>query len=262
MVDLATLKRLLPYGLGALLLGCVGVAFGDFALQWQPVPATVPLRTELAYAAALLLILGAAGLFVRAASSEAALFLGSFFAVWAAVLHLPRLLGHLGQIGAWNPLAEIAAAACGGFAAWVIASGREQHQVASSVVMRVLGACLIVFGSAHYAYADFTASMVPAWIPGHMFWAFATGTGHLAAGLSLLSGVLTRVATTLLTGMFASFVFLLHVPRVIANPTTHMEWVMLAVSMTLMGSAWLVRSLTPERTSLNATRTLVEARNE
>src|SRR5262245_30653553 len=166
MVDLPRLRLLLPFGLGVLLLGCVGVAFGDFALQWQPVPASVPLRTGLAYVCALLLILAAAALFLRATSREAALFLGSFFAVWAAVLHLPRLLGHLGQIGAWNPLAEIAAAACGGFAAWVIASHRDEHSVASSVVMRVFGACLIVFGNAHYAYAEFTASMVPAWIPG------------------------------------------------------------------------------------------------
>jgi uncharacterized membrane protein len=242
------MERLLPYGFGVLLLGIVGAVVGDFALQWQPVPAGVPMRTALAYVSAALLILGGVGLFVRSISSGAALFLGSYFAAWAAVLHLPRVLPHLSEIGAWNGLAEIAAAACGGLSAWVLSSDPESHPVARAVVPRIFGACLLVFGSAHFAYAEFTASMVPAWIPGSLFWALATGTGHLAAGLSLVTGVLSRLAATLLTSMFASFVLLLHVPRVIANPGVHVEWVMLAISTTLMGAAWLVRSLTPDRT--------------
>src|SRR6267154_1591573 len=44
------------YGAGAVALGVIGLAWGDFALVWQPVPASVPGRTVLAYltAAALL----------------------------------------------------------------------------------------------------------------------------------------------------------------------------------------------------------------
>jgi uncharacterized membrane protein YphA (DoxX/SURF4 family) len=254
-------RVLLPYGLGVLLLGIVGVVVGDFALQWQPVAAGVPMRTVLAYASALLLLLGGACLFVGSITSRAALFLGSFFAVWAAALHLPRVLPHLSEIGAWNGLAEITAAACGGFAAWVLSSAPELHPVARTAIPRVLGACLLVFGSAHFAYAEFTASMVPAWIPGSsLFWALATGTGHLAAGLSLVSGILSRLAATLLTSMFASFVLLLHAPRVIADPGVHMEWVMLAISTTLTGAAWVVRGLTPEHTPrlLTAVRDLRE----
>ena len=40
--------------------GLVGLAFADFALQWQPVSATFPARTALAYAFAILLVLGGA----------------------------------------------------------------------------------------------------------------------------------------------------------------------------------------------------------
>jgi uncharacterized membrane protein len=246
MLDSALLQRLLPYGLGVFLLGIVGIAFGDFALQWQPVPPGVPLRSELAYVCAAIVAFCAVALFFQRTTSQAALLLGSFFALWAAVLHLPRVLVHLGEIAVWNGLAEIGAAACGGWAAWVLVEGTRQRPTAARIVPRILGACLLVFGTAHFVYADFTASMVPKWIPGPLFWAYATGIGHFAAGLSLISGVLSRLAATLLTAMFASFVCLLHLPRVIASPETHMEWVMLAISTTLMGTAWLVRELTPE----------------
>jgi hypothetical protein len=39
------------YGLGAFMLGVVGLVWGDFELVWQPVPASLPGRTALAYAA-------------------------------------------------------------------------------------------------------------------------------------------------------------------------------------------------------------------
>ncbi len=50
------------YGLAAVLLGLVGLAWGDFAAVWQPVPDGIPGRTALAYIAALALISGGAAL--------------------------------------------------------------------------------------------------------------------------------------------------------------------------------------------------------
>ena len=57
------------YGLGAIALGAVGIAWGDFALQWQPVAAWFPARTGLAYVfAAALVIAGACLSAVEAAA--------------------------------------------------------------------------------------------------------------------------------------------------------------------------------------------------
>ena len=58
---------------------------------------------------------------------------------------------------------------------------------------------------------------------------------------ALVSGVQARLAATLTTFMMACFVVLLHLPRVIANPELRVEWIMLAVSSSLTGAAWLVR---------------------
>ena len=52
----------LPYALGAILLGAVGIWFHDFALQWQPVPAGFPMRVQFASASGVLLIVGGAAI--------------------------------------------------------------------------------------------------------------------------------------------------------------------------------------------------------
>ena len=87
----------------------------------------------------------------------------------------------------------------------------------------------------------FTASFVPGWIPFKEFWAVATGVGHLAAGIALLSGMKARLGVLLHAAMMGSFVVLLHLPRVIANPDQHVEWIMLGISSALTGAAILIR---------------------
>jgi hypothetical protein len=56
-----------------------------------------------------------------------------------------------------------------------------------------------------------------------------------------VSGYQARLAVTLHAAMMGSFVLLVHVPRVLANPEKHDEWIMLAVSSALTGSALLIR---------------------
>lgn len=103
------------------------------------------------------------------------------------------------------------------------------------------GLSALVFGTSHFVYADFTAAMVPEWMPARLFWAYATGAGHVAAGLALLSGIRARLAATWLAAMAASFVLLVHVPRVIAAPSSQLEWTMLCMATLIAGSAWIMR---------------------
>jgi uncharacterized membrane protein YphA (DoxX/SURF4 family) len=231
------------YGLGAILLGAVGIWFQDFAMQWQPVPASVPARVPLAYLSGALLIIGGAAILTGKGKGErgGALLLASFFGLWVVVLHLPNAIAGFRHIGAWNAPAEFTFATTGGVA--LFASGAGAMRGTLLKVARILaGVSCIVFGLAHFNYIDFTASMVPAWIPPNQeFWAWATGAGHFAAGIALVIGIRARLAATLEAAMMASFVVLLHIPRVIAAPDQHIEWIMLAVASTFTGAAWLVR---------------------
>ena len=230
----------LLYAAAAALLGAVGIWFHDFAMQWQPVPASVGSRALLAYASGAVLVVGGGAILSGKAVRLGAWILTLFFGLWVIALHIPAALQGFKHIGAWNGPAELTFATMGGLA--LAASSAGAWRPTLNLVARFgAGASAIVFGFAHFNYADFTASMVPAWIPAKLFWAYATGAGHLAAGIAFVSGVRARLAATLLAAMMGSFVVLLHLPRVIAHPELHVEWIMLAISATLTGAAWLIR---------------------
>jgi uncharacterized membrane protein len=231
----------LPYALGAILLGAVGIWFHDFALQWQPVPAGFPLRMQFASASGVLLIVGGAAILNRSTARAGALLLASAYGLWLLILHGPIVMSKPGDIGTWNGVAEIVFMIAGAVTLYAAAAGALRDKLAHGVCLAA-GFSALVFGAAHFKYAQFTASMVPTWLPpSQIFWAYATGAGHLAAGLSLVSGIRASLGATLLAAMMALFVLLVHVPRVIAAPGEHLEWIMLGVALSLSGSAWIIR---------------------
>jgi uncharacterized membrane protein len=214
------------YAIGAILLGAVGIWFHDFAMQWQAVPKAIP-AMPWAYVSGAILVAGGALILARQ-ERWGALLLAGFFGLWVVAFHLPpTLMKAIGSIGAWNAPAESAFITAGGLALFAA------HLLA--------GASALVFGFAHFNYIEFTAGFVPEWIPFRTFWAWATGVGHALTGLALLSGIRARLAAGCEAAMMGSFVVLLHLPRVIANPDQHVEWIMLGMSTTLAGAALLVR---------------------
>jgi uncharacterized membrane protein YphA (DoxX/SURF4 family) len=230
----------IPYAVGALMLGVVGIIFGDFAMQWQAVPKWIP-AMPFAYVSALILA-GGGGLMLARREKLGAGILAAFFALWVVAFHLWPTLQNFRSIGAWNAPAESGFLTMGGFALFANYLQGSARPAALRLARILAGACAMVFGSAHFNYAEFTASMVPAWIPpSQLFWAWATGFGHLLAGFALVSDTCARLAATCLAGMMACFVLLLHLPRVFANPEAHVEWLMLGISTALMGAALLVR---------------------
>jgi len=228
-------RSTLLYGVGAIALGLVGIAFGDFALQWQPVPKDFPSRLPLAYAAGALTLIAGGLAVARRTAQAGVLVLSAIYTLWALVLHGPHALAHPLQSAAWLGLCEISAMAAGGFALYFAMKGNARAVVASRVVF---GLCALLFGLTHFVYGAFTASMVPAWLPFPLAWAYATGAGHAAAGLALVTGIRARTAAQMLAMMMGSFVILLHLPRVLGDPGSHVEWAMLAIATTLTGSAW------------------------
>ena len=228
----------LLYALAAVLLGAVGIFFGDFAMQWQAVPKFIP-AMPWAYVSGAILVGGGALILARR-EKIGALVLASFYGLWVVAFHLPPTLMSFTHIGAWNAPAESAFITAGGLALLAAHAGASRGKLALGARW-LAGASAAVFGFAHFNYIDFTASMVPGWIPFKTFWAWATGAGHLLTGLALLSGIRARLAAGCEAAMMGSFVVLLHLPRVVAAPDQHVEWIMLAMSSALTGAALLVR---------------------
>lgn len=225
-------RERIPYGLGAVGLGVIGLLSADFALNWQPVPRELPFRETLAYLSAAWVLAGGFAILLPRTSRAGALALAALFALWVLLAHGPQVAARPANLAAWLGVAEIGALTLAGLIA--------AQPGTAAVARRLFGLCCLVFGASHFVYAQVTASMVPPWLPQPLFWAYLTGAGHLAAGVALLSGVIARLATALLAAMFAVFVLALHLPRVIATPDSRPEWTMLCVALALTGAALIV----------------------
>jgi uncharacterized membrane protein YphA (DoxX/SURF4 family) len=240
------------YGLGAVALGVTGLFWGDFAVVWQP-DSSVPGHSALGYAVAVAPLLAGLAMQWKAAQWQSAMALIVLYALAEIFLDVPRGIAHPSVFVYWYGVFEHLALAAGGVVIYAHGARLEPATAErlSKIARIVFGVCLIYFGLAHHLYLANTAGMVPAWLPpGQVFWSYATGAAHIAAGVALISGIYARAAAMLLTAMFVVFAILVHAPLVITGPHTHMHWAENAVNFALIGSAWVIAA--GERTPKSA----------
>lgn len=242
-----TLARI-PFAIAVAGLGVLNLVYGDFAPQWQSVPAWFPWPHALAYVSGVVLFAGGIGVLVERVAVRAALVVTGYLSLWA-VVRAGELLPSLASIDRWYAVAEALGPVTGGL---ILASRGSKR---TTRVARVLfgGSCL-VFGLAHFAFADFTAHMVPAWLPARRGLAHATGAAHVAAGLGIVSSVRERLAATLEATMLGCFVLLVHVPSLVASPAPEWapsaqgQWAELLLALVMAGAAGIVAASARERT--------------
>ena len=70
----------------------------------------------------------------------------------------------------------------------------------------------LVFGLLHFMGADQMAGMVPAWVPGGVFWVYFTGAAQVAAGGAFLTGKKMKLAGQLTALMVLTFILTIHLP--------------------------------------------------
>jgi uncharacterized membrane protein YphA (DoxX/SURF4 family) len=229
------------FGVGVMALAIVCLVRGDFD-PGQPVPDDVPGRAALAYAAAVLMLVAGAAIEWRRTAAWGAATLTAYYALVVVVFLNGRLvLADYAEFGSYSNAAEQLAIAVGGLI--VYAANAEIDPARAARLTRVgqlsFGVCALLFGGAHFFYLDLTAPLVPSWLPPNQtFWAYATGVGHIAAGVALLTGVCARLAAVLLTIMFASFTVLVHTPMLVADPSSEVNWSESALNLAVLGAAW------------------------
>jgi len=223
-------------------LGAIGLFWGDFAANWQPIPPDLPGRAAFALlAGALLLVAGLAAHYdrtTRAAGWVLAAVFAAFSIPWAVrVVRFPEIFG------TWGGFAEAFSLV---LAAIIVAeaSGRRERgrrEAVESLCILAFGFCAIAFGLNHFFALPQTAAMVPGWIPpNRMFWAVATGIFHCAAGLAIVSGVYALLAARLLGAMMLGFSVLVWIPNLVRSLTVHMTWAGNAENLALAGAAFVV----------------------
>jgi uncharacterized membrane protein len=201
---------------------------------------------------AILLAASASLLFVRTALVSA-IIIGVYELAWAVVRVRPVLSRPL-SVGSWYGFSEALGPLLG---TWILYAILHRQYGAPGVTamtgdralrlaQALFGAACVVYGAAHFAYATYTAKMVPAWLPGRTEIAYITGAFHVAAGCGLLFGVLSRLAATLEAMMMGLFGALVWFPSFFAQPvpewapTAQVRWSETFVTFLLAASAWIV----------------------
>jgi uncharacterized membrane protein len=225
-------------------LGTLGLGNGDFAMVWQPVPPWVPGREILAYAFGAASLAAGVGLLWRRTAMPASALALAYFFLWWLLLRVPAFF--VSPLDGAGGLGENSVALSGSLALYAAlrAPGGRLDFLRGRAGVRLarilLGLGLIGCGEAHFRYLKATADFVPAWIPGHLGWAIATGSGFLAAAAAILLSVWARLAATLVTLMMAAFTLLIWLLGVAHPPADRFHWTGLAVSWALTASASIV----------------------
>ena len=223
-----------------------------FAPGGQSLPAWIPWREIWAYGSALIVLAASAGLCFSRTALPSVLVIGAYHAVWA-VASVPQVLSKPLSVDAWYPFCEALTSLVG---AWVLyAMLRRQLRgsempIAGEGAVRpaqvLFGLTCVFYGWSHFVYADYTASMVPTWLPSRLALAYFTGLGHVAAGVAIIVGILPRLAATLEAIMMSLFGLLVWVPSFFAQPRPEWatppqkQWSELVATLVLAASAWIV----------------------
>jgi uncharacterized membrane protein len=123
------------------------------------------------------------GLMVRQMAHLAAGALAAIFLVRFLVVYVPQIAMNLRDPGPWTSGFEIAAM-CGAFLVLTGTLSADRQRPVGLVRFRdhlvvpgrlLFASSLVVVAIQHFMYAHFVATLVPAWLPARLFWAYFVG---------------------------------------------------------------------------------------
>jgi len=202
------------------------------------------------FLAGALLILTGAAIVSGFCAELAAVSLGSVVVLWILALTVPPALAALANPAPRNNVAE-SFGICGAIlfvGQWFARKNPSNSTLDLAAeklgllarVLYPLG--LIIFGVEHLMYAEFVATLVPAWIPWHLFWAEFCGIALIAGGIAIAFNVIGALGARLTGLMILLFGILVNAPRAIpsSNPD---EWTSLFHTLAWSGGAFVAATL-------------------
>jgi uncharacterized membrane protein len=228
-------------------LGAVGLLYPDFVPIWSPVPARVPAHELFVYLGALISIASGIGLLVPRMAAIASRLLLAALLLWLLLFRLPNFF-LVGAFEACWSVVPLMVMVSGAWVLYVWFASAWDHQHLSFIssnnglrIARVLfGLSLIFFGAAHFIDVKDTVSLIPRWLPVHLFWAYFTGCAFIAAGLATLVGFRARLAVALSTIQLGLFLFLVWIPIVATGSKIPFQWSETILTAAVLAGAWMV----------------------
>jgi uncharacterized membrane protein len=246
--------------LGRLFVAIAMIAFGiqhfiymNFVTRVVPqLPPWMPAHSVLACIFGAFLIVVGIAIIIGKEARTLALLLGGIILVLFVLLYLPLVFADPQNGGLLTKAGKALALAGGCF----LVAGSIPADTANTGGLRAmtakvlerfipwgqyfLAAFLILGGILHFKYVEFVATLVPAWIPGHVFWTYFAGCALIAGGIGIILPWTTRLAATLSAIMIFLWVVLLHIPRAVASPHDGNETTAVFEALAMSGVAILI----------------------
>ncbi|MFZ0285891.1 MAG: hypothetical protein WAL32_11730 [Terriglobales bacterium] len=99
---------------------------------------------------------------------------------------------------------------------------------------------LAVFGALHVSGVEFVLSIVPAYMPWRLFWAYFFGFALLAASLSIATKIEVRWSGLLFGMAMFLFVVMMDIPGALASPRDRIGWTLTLREMAFGGGGWIL----------------------
>jgi hypothetical protein len=183
----------------------------------------------------------AVGLFFKRTLRTSALTMGTLLFAYTLVFEVPIYAAALGNMSFRTRVFEPLSLAT---LAWLLPGRHAVPTWLERAGRYLLALSLIVFGVDHFLALAPIGTLVPQWIPWHVFWIAFFGAGFIAAGLSIGFDLLLRWGAAGIGLMFAIWVFTLHLPRTLfgfsggAGPHSRDEWSSSFIAIALWGGSW------------------------
>jgi hypothetical protein len=213
--------------------------------MWQrllPLPAL--LGTIAGWCLVIVQIAGGIAMMLPRTARPASTALGAVYGLYVLSC-ISSIISAPAQPGGYIDCFEQLAIVCGALAVY---AATETDVARAAVLGRAarlgLGVCAVSFAWAQVVYLQYTASLVPAWIPPNQVFLTNLTTGAFAlAAIAMLINRQARLAMRLLAVMTALFGVLVWVPMIAAHPATLANWSEIGENYLIAAAAWLVADL-------------------
>ena len=234
-MDLLIKTARISYGIMIAALAVQQIFYREFRpVILPPWPSSLPGHVFFVYLLSAVLIAASAAIVFNIIAKIISLTLGGIFLLLIIFFQVPYEIfvdPYYGHLGTWTQaLKELVF--CGG--AFVVAGSfpvdRHVEKKENFIIIMLeklipfggVFVCItmISFGIDHFLYTDGVSTLVPNWIPWHIFWTYFAGVALIASGIAIILKIQLKRSALLLSLMIFLWLILLHIPRAIADPNS------------------------------------------
>ena len=225
------------FGASAALSGVVQLIWHDSEIWQLMKPLGTPAGTIVGWCLVIAMIAGGIAMIVPQLARAASVVVGAVFLVFT-LDNVPGMFATPKEPGLYVNFFEQLSIVCGAFAVYA------RSATLGAALRIVLGVCTVSFAWAQVVYLQYTASLVPAWIPPNgVFWTNLTTAAFGLAAIAMLINVRARLAMRLMALMIALFGIIVWVPKILAQPHDLSNWNEITANYLIAAASWLVSEL-------------------